>query len=277
VLSLRFLTVLLDTGIFSHSEFAEGAILHEQNQWAGSQHSAAIPGVRRKRSHNDPDFQAQVNALPTIGRLIREGALGAYEYSEIWCEQMRYRSLLQFGNALRDCTIQTCQAPLDRTKFMQTIDIVEHISKGGKKDRKAGVQPGPVSQIAFLKFLRSLTPESVDALISHMEHLRLTEFEVDSLRSIRWFQALCERWPSVENLPDIFHLWAAERNGLDVLLTLDNGLPELVSRVKSEKVPKIEIKTAVLHPLDLLARLGITKLDPVPLDEGRFYYVHEVD
>jgi hypothetical protein len=75
----------------------------------------------------------------------------------------------------------------------------------------------------------------------------------------------------------IFRLWTAERNGLDILLTLDKGLAELLSRVGSERRAKIEIKTSVLRPLELLARLEIGSLNPSPLNEARFYYLHEVD
>ena len=266
--SLVPLTVLLDTGIFSHSEFAEGAIAEGQ--------IAAVHGVRRKIPKVKPELQAQINALPTVGRLIREGIIIAYEYREIWCERIRYRALLPYGNALRDCEIATCNSPLDRTKFRRTSNIGQYLAKGGKKDQKSAVA-GTASQIAFLKFLFELEPGSVEALILNAQLLRLTEFEIESLRNLKWFQFLCERSQSSENYRDVFHLWAAERNGLEVFLILEERLPNLVSRVRSEKIRSIEIRTQVLRPLQLLSRLGIEQLDPVQVELGRFYNLHELE
>jgi len=271
------IAVLLDSGIFCHSEFGEGAAIQNAINWGGKNHVTTVHGVRRKAPNQKPGFQKQIEALPTIGRLIRENVIRAYEYMEIWCESMRFRPLLPFGNALRDCTISKCDPPVDRSKFMQTADVTEYFAKGGKKDRKRGVATGTVSQIAFLKTLCGLGRESVDVLVPHSQMLRLTPFEIESLQNLSWFQFLCQRCGSAENYPDVFHLWTAERNRLDVLLTLDNGLPELVSRVRREKKTTIEIKTQVLQPLELLDRIGIKERDPVGLEAGRFYYLHELD
>ena len=114
-------------------------------------------------------------------------------------------------------------------------------------------------------------------MLPHATLIGLTEFDIESLRDICWFQFLCERSGSPENYPDVFHLWTAERNGLDALLTLDNGLRNLVSRVRSENVRTITIRTDVLHPLDLLRKLGIDNPDSVPMEPDRFYYLHELD
>ncbi len=116
----------------------------------------------------------------------------------------------------------------------------------------------------------------VEAMITHSQELRLTKFEIESLNNLQWFQFLCER-SGPEKYPDIFHLWAAERNGLHIFLTLDNDLPELVSRVNGERRKKIKIATQVLKPLELLNQLGIRHVDPVPLEEGRFYHLHELN
>lgn len=267
---------LLDNGIICHSEFAEPAISQESIGLGERKQIATIHGMRRKPAHANPGFQQEINALPTVGRLIREKVIEAVTSNEIWCEAMRFRPLLPFGNALRDCQISRCPPAIDRSKFMQTTDISEYLAKGGKKDRKLGAAVGPISQIAFLKTLFALTPASGDALMSHAEMLRLTKFEIENLQNVSWFQFLCKRCGSPENYPDVFHLWTAECNQIDVLLTLDNDLPELVARVRKEKRKTIEIKTQVLRPLDLLDLLGIKHHDPVELEDGRFYCLHEL-
>lgn len=271
------MTVLLDTGIFSHSEFSEAAVLPRDVTWGGTHQTLLIHGIQRKAHHRDPDLRVQINALPTIGRLIREGVIEAYGYREIWCERMRFRAPMPFGNALRDCDIAACSAPVERTKFRATTKVGEYLAKGGKKDRKRGMPSSAATQISFLKFLSGLDSRSVEALILNAPVIGLTDFEVESLREIEWFQFLCERCGSQENYPDVFHLWAAERNRLQVLLTLDNGLPELVSRIRNERTREIEIRTQVLRPLELLHKLGIARHDPVALQNGRFYHLHEVD
>ncbi len=113
-------------------------------------------------------------------------------------------------------------------------------------------------------------------MIQHASQIGLTDFEVASLRNLDWFQFLCRRSGSRENFPDVFHLWTAERNGLGTVLTLDTGLPNLLCRVRNEKIKRIEIRTEVLQPLDLLRKLNISKPDPVPMEAGRFYHWHEV-
>jgi hypothetical protein len=265
------ISALLDNGIFCHSEFAEPAISQKSIRWGGRKQIATIHGMKRKPAHKNPDFQQEINALPTVGRLIRENAIEAYTSNEIWCEAMRFRPLLPFGNALRNCPIGRCPPAIDRSKFMQTTNVTEYFAKGGKKDRKLGIAIGPISQIAFLESLCALTPESVVALTSHSEMLRLTKFEIESLQDIGWFQFLCKRCGSPENYPDVFHLWTAERNHLDVLLTLDDDLPKLVYRVSTEKKKTVEIKTQVLWPPGLLDRIGIKDRDPVELEDGRLY------
>lgn len=271
----RLRTVLLDNGIFSHSEFAECAVSKKHFLWNGKEQTVFVHGVRRKSSKSNSPLQAQINALPTVGRLIRDGIIEAYEYPEIWCERMRYRMPLPFGNALRGCKVVTCSAPLERTKFVSTMDFAEYLAKGGRKDRRSGRAVGPATQLSFLKLLCALDCKSVDVLVKNAKRLGLTDPEIESLRDLPWFQLMCETSGNPENYPDIFHLWTAERNRLHVFLTLDNRFADFVSRAKNQK--KIEIRTEVLQPLELLVRLGIKHPDPVALGGGRFYHLHELD
>jgi hypothetical protein len=137
------------------------------------------------------------------------------------------------------------------------------MAKGGKKDRRAGIAGGE-TQIAFLEWLCSLDQACVNTLIEHAAPIGLGPFETESLGKLGWFQLLSERSSSAENYPDVFHLWTAERHGFDALLTLDKKLPRLVARVQAEKANPIEIKAAVLRPLELLSAFGISKADTVP-------------
>lgn len=273
------LRVLLDSGIFIHSEFVVDAIKPTTIRWGNSETVSHVHGLARKEPHKDTAYQAQLDSLFTVGRLIRERRIDANEYSEINWERMRGSAGHPAFNALRGCQslIHRCCPAIERTKFRSTIDIRDHLAKGGKKDREAGIELGTANQLAFFEWLCTLKPDHVALLTTHQEMIHLTDFEVSSLREIEWFQFLCERSGSPENYPDVFHLWTAERNGLDAILTLDNTLCKLVSRVRKEKIRKIEIKTGVLRPLDLLRKLGIDQPDPVPVEYDRFYHLHEVE
>jgi len=146
-----------------------------------------------------------------------------------------------------------------------TVNFTDYLSKGGKKDRKAGVELGQANQIAFFEWLCSLSQAQIDSLATHAGLLKLSEFELDNLRHLSTFQFLCLRSGSPENYPDIFHLWTAERNGLDAILTLDKGLPNLLSRIHGEKVRSVTIRAKALRPLELLKSDGNNRARPGPV------------
>jgi hypothetical protein len=265
--------VLLDAGIFMHSRFAEPAVSQSKVHLGAH---VDVVGVVRKAPDPNSSYQRQIDALFTVGRLIREGQIEAFKYWEVECEVWRGNPELSDCNALQGCNIKTCLPALPRSKLFQTIEFQDAISKGGKKDCEAGIALSPMSQIAFFKWLIALSDDEISLLISEASRVRLSKFDVESLRNFGWFKFLCQRSQSPENYPDIFHLWTAERNGHDALLTLEERLPKLISRVKSEKRKIINIKTDVLRPLQLLQKFGIRDPDPVPMAHGRFYHLHEI-
>jgi hypothetical protein len=269
------LRVLIDAGVVIHSEFAEHAIkeMPESSVWSSDGSATRISGLKRKQPNENEDDRKQKEALFTVGRMIRKKTIEAYTYSEIDVETLRGRPLVQEFNALRRCTFQPCEPAIERSRFRRTSDFMDFFAKGGKKDRRLGLH-GQANQIAFLEWLCILDKECVDVLIQHTNVIGLSAFEVDSLRNLEWFQLLCKRSGSSENYPDVFHLWTAQRHGLDALLTLDKKLPRLVDRVKNEKKREIDIRTEVLRPLDLLHRLGVSVPDPVPITSGRFYNLY---
>lgn len=268
--------ILLDNGIFIHSEFAEECVKRVAINWGGTIQTSEVHGLARKLPDENAEFQEQKEALFTLGRLIREGKIEAFDYWEIRCERFRGTPSNQVWNALRGCNIHDCSPAIRRSIFSRSIHFDDVFAKGGKEDIKRGVELRGASQIAFFKRLAAWTIPEIDMLLSNALLLQLTPFEIDSLRGVEYFQFLCQRSGSAENYPDIFHLWTAERNGLDALLTLDGKLQRLVSRVKMEKKKTIKIKTEVLKPIELLQRFGINKPDPVPVDASRFYHWHEV-
>lgn len=231
--------ILLDAGIFGHSEFAEWKVKQTPLPWGMQQEVIPVHGLFRKLPHNDPIYQKQIEALFTVGRLIREEHLQAYNYIEIRIETARDREGVQEFNALQGCTIHRCLTPIERSKFTRTSNFRDYLAKGGRKDKKLGIESGGSNQIAFLEWLCSLQKEHVAQLERAAPLIGLTPFEIESLRTLDWFQFLCKRSNSRENYPDIFHLWTAERNSLDAFLTLEKTLPNIVTSLRNEKVNRL--------------------------------------
>ena len=158
--------ILLDNGIRSHSEFAQNAIKQTSARWGDTDQVLVLPvhGFVRKAPAKDVDYERQKEALFTLGRLIRKGRIEAYDYVEILFERVRGRARTRVFDALQGCNIQQCHPALQRSRFMQT-NFRDTVSKGGKKDRKAGREPGKINQIAFLEWLCSLRKKDIDILI----------------------------------------------------------------------------------------------------------------
>ena len=268
--------VLLDNGIISNAEFIEPAIKTQELLWGSHKILDHIPGFRRKPPHENEEYQRQINAIFTIGRLIREGRISAYTSNEIRFESYRRRCTIKEFNALKHCNIFNCPTPIERSKFRKTISFSEHVSKGGKKDIAKGVDLGSANQIPFMEWLRDLDEPTIHRILEYREILDLTEFEVESLRKIEWYKFICSRFRSSENLPDAFHLWTAERNHMDVFLTLEKTLPNLVKQIKEDKNNRLTITTEVLRPIEFLCWMGVKEPDEVPIKHDKFYTFFEV-
>ncbi len=261
--------IMIDSGIVFHPEFAKVATQEVSGSWGENSYLTNIPGLMRKEPRKDVQ-QRQKEALFTIGRLIREERIEAYTYAELTFEQVRGKFEHSRFNALENCNIRRCCPAIERSKFFSTTNITAVFEKGGEKDRKKGIVSEGVDQIASVEFLRSLTKEMVETLILCVPNL--SQFEIESLRNIHWFQHLCEQLPGPEDYPDALHLWTAERNSLDAFLTLDAKLQRKVASIRGCKKCPIKMKTQLMRPLELLEKLGIQELDPVPIEAGRFYH-----
>jgi len=144
--------------------------------------------------------------------------------------------------------------------------------------------PAPANQIAFFRWLLSRRKEQIELIASSGVQLGLTEFEIESVRKLEWYQAVCamppdskrnvEKW--AENYPDFFHFWTAQRNDCDVFLTVEKTFPRLVREIPAETKKRIGIETEVLQPLQLLKKLGVNAADPMPIEFDRFYHFHEL-
>jgi hypothetical protein len=266
--------VMLDNSIPGHSQLCDWAMGPQGPLFGVQNQHCEVLGMVRKKPHDDAAFQSQIDSLFTVGRLIREKRIEAFTYSELRCEQMEQFSGDSMLDALAECNIQTCPPAIDRSRFLQG-DYFAFARKGGKADRKRGLSTG-LSQIAFLQMLCGLEDGFLSQWIPAKDILGLTEFEIESLQNLRCFQQFCKISNSVENYPDMFHLWTAQRNRMQVFLTLDNRLANIAKAIHKSQGVAIEFPTQVLRPSELLRLLGVEAPDPVPIKRGQFYTLLEL-
>lgn len=262
--------VLLDNGIIGAAELAEPATEEKTVIWGGTQQVVEVVGYKKKIA-SDASDQEEVDAIVTIGRLIREGAIAAYTYSELGFESIRRATPVRAFYALDGCHIVSCQAPIERSRFRQTVNLGEYISKGGKKDRKRNRNLGDFNQIPFFEWLLCLDDNDVQSILIHGSEIGLTEFEVESVRQLDRFKFICSGLRSPENYPDAFHLWTAERNNIACFLTLEKTLRNIADQMAKSRNPEHRLRVSVLRPIALLQLLGISDLDDVPIKADRFY------
>jgi hypothetical protein len=134
--------VLLDTGAFIHSEFAEPTVKEVPVRWGSGESMLEVYGLKRKRSDKSEDYRKQEEAMFTVGRMIREDKIKAYTSIEIEFERFRGTCGIQEFNALQGCKVHKCDPALDRSRFRKTSDFSGFMAKGGKKDRRSGLPAG---------------------------------------------------------------------------------------------------------------------------------------
>lgn len=266
--------VLVDNSITGASQICEWA-MGPQGARLGPQNAHwEVLGLIRKMPHPDVAFQAEADALFTVGRLMRKGQIEAYTYNEIGCERMWQPGHDPMLDALAECRFQRCAPAIERSRFQGGL-FPDYQRKGGKKDRKRGVNTR-IGQIPFMEMLCQLNTEGVSGSEEWVQLLKLTEFDVESLKRLKSFQQFCKLSGSREHYPDIFHWWTAQRNRMDVFLSLDFKFANLAKRIAASPGVNLEYPTEVLRPLELLARFGINEPDHIPIPHGRFFTLHDL-
>jgi len=261
--------VMRDNGIFAHSQFAIAADGPQGPRFGVQNQDYLVGGFVRKKLDPNIEYQAQKNSLFTIGRLIREGKLEAFSYRELGYEGMNRIIGESVFDAMDHCRVTDCNPAIERSRLSSGF-FPNYMRKGGKKDQKRGFETSS-GQIPFMQMLCNLNETGIAWLLVVKEILGFTDFETESIRNLRYFQKLCEISQSPENFPDMFHLWTAQRNHMDVFLTLEKKLPTIGNQIEKSEWANVEYPTKVLRPIEFLDYIGITDLDPVPIEPGRFY------
>lgn len=226
------------------------ASVKKEIAWGDRTHTVSLVGWERR-----PDLplsqtwrKSQIECLPTLARLAREGRLTICSYNELKFEEWRGRRGMQgtFGDLFGDITISKVQPAVERSFFQQSTEIKRQVSKD--------------TLVEFCQFLINTDPilwESVPRIWQI-----LPEFSRINLVNLIKFKDLCG--PLTKNhFADAFHLWTAEVNNLDFFLTIDKKFSNAVRQNRS-----LDFHCAPAAPELLVQAFGISQLDPMPIPQG---------
>jgi len=230
-------SALVDTSVWRLAEFARPVRIREQVSIFGREQTIEILNMRRIGPYESWK-ELQIEALPTIARLTREGILNLFDYNEIELETMKGTIL---GGAvvylLENVPIFYAKSPVERSRFQQT-DMDAFANKE--------------TFIRFCKVLLSVN-------LSQRENKSDVRKLIPNLESIERFKEIC-RDLSETHYPDAYHLWAAETNKMEYFLTTDKKFIQAMTRTK-----RTRLNSQPIAPRDLLNQLGIAELDPLPI------------
>jgi predicted nucleic acid-binding protein len=245
--------VLLDTAVLRHSATMVSVKKEHTLQLGSIERKYNILGMQRNTDHISRGIwlKNQVEALPTIMRLAREGNILIFSYIELDFETMRGSFDLRGGRGdlLKDVKIEDIPPAVDRSKFQQTEDFYEN-----------------ERLIEFCKFLIKVDIKEFEKR-RYWFLSRFTEFERQNLKSLNRFKELCSAIDE-KHYADAFHLWTAEVNGLDFFLTADRKFINVMSKTSCS-----QLKTKPVAPAELLDYLGIKEREPMPIADYDFHYL----
>lgn len=246
----KALSILVDLSVLRHAVMIQPARIEKTISWGDQIHTVHLDGWER-RPDLPPDQawrQTQVECLPTIARLAREGGLILYSYIELHFEDWRgNRGMVgSFGDLFADIEIHNVPPAVERSRFRQTDDLGQHLSKDELTD--------------FCQFLICLDPAVLQKATEFWE--TLPDFERQNLSRLDKFKKLC-RTLTGNHYADAFHLWTAEANGLDGFLMVEKAFPNAVRRDRA-----LNFRCAPVTPEELIQQLGVAERDPIPIPEG---------
>lgn len=248
-------TALLDHSVLEHMVTVEPIVREETVPWGNHAVSVPVSGMQRKpRQLRDPWLRDQVASLPTITRLAREGKLKLFTYAELRFEAFHASAPLRRvkGDLLDGLEVEHLPSAVERSKFQQS-DISIHAQRERFDE--------------FYEFLLKLP----DGLLESEPTLWacFSSFEQSNLRNLARFREISQNLPA-KHYADAYHLWTAEVSGLNYFLTMDKKFIHYMT-----KTARCELPCTPITPRDLVARMGITELDPLPIDDNEFHYVFE--
>ncbi len=242
-------SVLVDHSVLRHGVITQPATVQRSVRWGGRDETAGLAGWQRKPQLS-PDQswrRKQIECLPTVARLAREGAVALFSYNELGFEDWRGERGMcgTFGDLFTRVAIGKVSPAVERSRFQQTVDLREHIGKDALTE--------------FCKFLIELDPSVLMQVPQFWDGL--PEFEKDNLSRLDVFKELC-RGLTENHYADAFHLWTGEANGLDFFVMVEKRFINAVRGTSRSR-----LRCEPVTPEELLQGLGVRKLDPMPFSD----------
>jgi hypothetical protein len=211
---------------------------------------ASADGVRLlAEAASEARLPLNQRALPTIGRLAREGRLELCTYAEICGAPSTAGPRGTVLDLLGDVTIATVEPAIDRAAI--DSDVFRDAAQSGAllrfctrvKSGHQGLEQLPIEFVA-----------------------RLPDTTRRGLASLHRFRELAARTQG-EHLVDLFHLWTGELAGCDYLLAMDGGIEAFLDgRVRPNLDEPLHCNP--IEPEDLLVALQVEERDPPPAMAG---------
>lgn len=248
--------VFLDRNVRARSVIIEPAVYHKVTQWGPTEQTIPLHGWRRKALH-DGDARwiaGEVECLPTVARLALDGVIALFEAREATAESLQASPGARGtkGDIFAGTPITQVPDAAGRSYFgSRTLDQV------ASRD----------DVIEFCRFLRKSTPQSLQGMPRFWA--RLPSEMRANLQRIGRFHELIDALPHERHWPDALHLWTAETHGASFFLTTDKKFINALT-----KTARLSLSTRLLLPSDLLADLGVTERDPLPVSDFEFHEYH---
>jgi len=247
------LKVFVDNCILSVSDTMQGAKKQFPLNWASSVQWVDVVGYMRKPLPNSKDQwkRKEIECLPTIGRIAREGKISLFTYFELLSEGWKRSGSFpanSIGNIFSGVSINHVDAAVERSYFFQ-MELGQFIQTE--------------KVIEYCKWLMTPGIEKLADRLSGNPDYPL--WLLNNLRNVQRFRDLCHGLAE-KQYPDALHLWSAEVNGSNLFLTIDGKFIRAMTKSKNINLP-----CKPVSPAELLDILKIEDKDPFEFREGQFY------
>lgn len=230
--------VLLDNSIRQRAIMGEHCFRRTKDNFQGHPHEYLQQHIQSPPRRTDW-LQPEIDLLPEIAKLIREGSLSAFSTYELYAEAFHVMKTPTplYIDAFENCEIGRLPSPFDRTKF--GLSIEQFLSKSDVIDFCKSI---------FLSPSTERIEQFIEGMRRNPRH-SLSPFEERCLRKAHVFKHLC-RGLDEKHYPDALHLWTAEESGLDAFLTLDKKFRNVVQR------QKVDFSCQVIFPSEVFTLIN---------------------
>lgn len=233
------ITALVDTNVIRWMTQSTRHMVKKSIVFDGHEHTFNVPVVSARKL--PADWRAgEIELLSGLVDYVKQSKLVLFRSLELMQEQLQ---AVQIGRGLpkdllRDVDFLQAKAPIERGRFV-SLPADKYIRTDARVRFCATLlnafKNGGLEQIATA--------------------VPLSEFEWVSVHSFHRYAELCSAIHE-KHYPDAWHLWTAERNGLNYFLTMDTSFVKVMTQTA-----KVDLPVKLVLPSELLGRLRKEDLD----------------